>query len=379
MSSLKALYKVMVEIITRNDRHIQLISQRELRDPLYRGEYVRAYCHIHGSDHQRSLSINRRTGWGHCFNATCEATVLVEEWNPQLAHRFLSFQDQEISPVTHPLSQPFQTRSPRLAQPVLLLPSPTPPQWQQEEQRALLSLDTLMRNALVQSDRAQAYLRERGIPLQIARAAGIGYLPPELLRLPELRAKRPLLQRWTDRLLLPLHTPDGQGYIGRSLWRWVPGMDEHLHKSILDRSRTNRRWVKTNPAGWFGYDPENHPGSLVLVEGAFDRLALLAAGMRPADVVALAGTAIRPDWIPAHVTTVILALDADPGGDHAAERLVDQLEQAGIHAEVCPPPRDGWGTDWSERWRKVGRASVRPLFEARALLAYSMSGGKKGA
>jgi len=369
----------MVEIITRNDRHIQLISQRELRDPLYQGDYVRAYCHIHGSDHQRSLSINRGTGWGHCFNAACKATVLVEEWNPRLAQRLLSLQNQEVSPVTHSLRQPLQAQLPRVAQPVLLLPSPTPPQWQEEERQALLSLDRLMRNALAQSARAQAYLRERGIPLHIARAAGIGYVPPELPRLPELRAKRSLLQRWTDRLLLPLHTPDGQGYIGRSLWRWVPGMDERLHKSLLDHSRTTRRWVKTNPAGWFGYDPETYSRSLILVEGAFDRLALLAAGMRPADVVALAGTAIRPDWIPAHVTTVILALDADPGGEHATGRLVDKLEQAGIHAEICPPPQDGWGTDWSERWRKVGRASVRPLFEACSALSSSISAGKKGA
>src|SRR6266550_7625517 len=112
MSSLKALYKVMVEIITRNDRHIQLISQRELRDPLYRGEYVRAYCHIHGSDHQRSLSINRRTGWGHCFNATCEAVVLVAEWHPRLAQRLLSMSGQEASIDIH---SPGPVRKPSLS------------------------------------------------------------------------------------------------------------------------------------------------------------------------------------------------------------------------------------------------------------------------
>src|SRR6266699_6956497 len=118
MSSLKALYKVMVEIITRNDRHIQLISQRELRDPLYRGEYVRAYCHIHGSDHQRSLSINRRTGWGHCFNATCEATVLVAEWNPEVTEHLLSLQDQGFFPASHSIARYPQKREPFVVQPV---------------------------------------------------------------------------------------------------------------------------------------------------------------------------------------------------------------------------------------------------------------------
>src|SRR6266702_4335817 len=80
----------MIHVSTRHDRHVQIISQWELRDPLSRGEYVRAYCHIHGSDHQRSLSINRRTGWGHCFNAACEATVLVAEWNLGATQRLVN-------------------------------------------------------------------------------------------------------------------------------------------------------------------------------------------------------------------------------------------------------------------------------------------------
>ncbi len=79
----------MIEVISQQGRHIQIISQSELRDPLSGGDYIRAYCHIHGSDHQRSLSINRRTGWGHCFNATCEATVLVAEWNPEVTEHLL--------------------------------------------------------------------------------------------------------------------------------------------------------------------------------------------------------------------------------------------------------------------------------------------------
>ena len=45
-----------------------------------------------------------------------------------------------------------------------------------------------MRTALVQSERAQAYLRERAIPLEIAQAAGVVYLPPSALRSPDLQA-----------------------------------------------------------------------------------------------------------------------------------------------------------------------------------------------
>lgn len=369
----------MIEVISQQGRHIQIISQSELRDPLSGGDYIRAYCHIHGSDHQRSLSINRRTGWGHCFNAICEATVLVAEWNPEVTEHLLSVQDQGFLPASHSIERYSQKREPFVVQPVLLLPSPIPPQWQREERHALLALDKPMRKALMQSKRACAYLYERSIPLQVAQAVGVGYLPAEFLRLPEAREHRALLRRWTERLLFPLHTPDGQGYIGRSLWRWVPGMDEHMHKSLLDQSRAPRRWIKTNPAGWFGYDPDRHPRSIILVEGAFDRLALLAAGMAPREVVALAGTAIRPDWFPAHVSTVILALDADTGGKHATGRLVERLELAGIGVEVCPPLQDRWGKDWSERWRKLGPASVQPLFEVRSALAPQMVVKKKGA
>jgi len=349
----------MNEIITQHGKRIQIISQRELRDPLSGGDYVRAYCHIHGSDHQRSLSINKTNGWGHCFNAACEATVLVEEWNPTMAGRLLFAHDRRDPAASHSFERPLQKSAPQFVQPVLLLPTnSTPPPWQQEERRALLALDGPMRDALAQSRRAQAYLYERRIPLSVAQAAGVGYLPAELLRLLQTRGQRGLLRRWTQRLLFPLHTPDGQGYIGRSLWRWVPGMDEHVHKTLLDWPRAPRRWIKTNPAGWFGYDPERHPRSVLVVEGAFDRLALLSAGMQSAEVLALAGTAMRPDWVPAHVSTVILSLDADAGGEYATARLMHQLEQAGIHVESCPPPQDRWGTDWSERWRKLGRASV---------------------
>src|SRR5947209_8432984 len=300
----------MIHITTQHNSPIQIISQWDLRDPLSRGEYVRAYCHIHGSDHQRSLSVNRRTGWGHCFNATCEAVVLVAEWNPRLAQRLQCMNEQEVSIDVH---SPGPTRKPPLSiiQPVLLLPSATPPQWQQEERQALLSLDGAMRKALVQSRRVRAYLHERGIPLEVAQACGVGYLPPQLLQLLGQREQQALLYRWTDRLLFPLYSPDGQGYIGRSLWHWVPGMDEHWHKALLEQFGAPRRWIKTNPAGWFGYNFDQHPRTIILVEGAFDRLALLAAGMQRPSVFALAGIAVRPDWIPAHVTPRLLVLQAD--------------------------------------------------------------------
>src|SRR5229473_3825263 len=94
----------MLTIKTHQGRVIEILLQMELYEPIDAGAHVRAYCHLHGSDHQRSLSIDKATGWGHCFNATCEATVLVAEWNPALANRLLETHSRRRSAADAPYS-----------------------------------------------------------------------------------------------------------------------------------------------------------------------------------------------------------------------------------------------------------------------------------
>ncbi|MFL5653508.1 MAG: toprim domain-containing protein [Ktedonobacteraceae bacterium] len=358
----------MVTVVTRQGRRIDIIYQSELCDPLNMGEYVRAYCHIHGSDHQRSLSINKETGWGHCFNAACDATVLVAEWNPPVAERLLRARYQTGALVPPAYYQPPEKKLPSVYQPVLLHPLKTPPKWQRDELAALLSLSRQMRAALVHSKQARAYLHERGIPLEVALTAGVGYLPSAMLNMPELQEKGGILRRWADRIIFPLTSPAGKGYIGRSLCHWQPGMDENTHKSLLDQPKRPRRWIKTNPAGWFGYDIDHLSACLILVEGAFDRLTLLSAGFPAAGVIALVGTATQADWYPHQVKAVILALDADDGGKEATSRLACRLTQTGICVRLCPPLQDKWGKDWNERWHRIGPQSVWPIYEAYAEL-----------
>src|SRR5215467_11260778 len=156
----------MITITTPQGKRVEIVLERELRQPVDLGEHVRAYCHLHGSDHQRSLSINKVTGWGHCFNATCQATVLVAEWNRPVAQGLLHSYYQGLTSAALPSYQaphlPSRHR-PFVVQP-LLLPLPrTIPQWQQEELHALRALDMYMRRALADSQRAQMYLHERGI------------------------------------------------------------------------------------------------------------------------------------------------------------------------------------------------------------------------
>ncbi len=358
----------MQTITTHHGKNITILSQSELRDPRTNGEYVRAYCHIHGSDHQRSLSIQRSTGWGHCFNATCQATVLVSEWNPAVAARLLHAHEYSGPHALPPSFVLSAGRLPLAQQPVLLHVPPQVPQWQQDEQNALLSLEKRLHIALTRSERARFYLEGRGIPMQIALQAGVGYLAPDIVPQLSEAGQRTLIRRWSTRMLFPLISPHGQGYIGRSLWHWKPGMNEQIHKALLEQPDNPRRWIKTNPAGWFSSPFDQLANHLILVEGAFDRLTLLAAGFDPTEVVALVGTALQIEWLPPQVKTIVLALDGDQGGKEAAHRLGTQLTQEGFRVKICPPPQDRWGKDWSEYWQKYVHSvglEVLPLFRKR--------------
>jgi DNA primase len=143
-------------------------------------------------------------------------------------------------------------------------------------------------------------------------------------------------------------------------------MDENQHKAVLEQ-RNIRRWIKTNPAGWFSSHPAQFAQTLVLVEGGFDRLALLAAGLPVNQVIALVGTAARPGWIVTYapqVKRIILALDADSGGQDATWRLAAGFREVGLAVQLSLPPQDGWGKDWSERYRRNGEAGVQSLLAA---------------
>lgn len=363
----------MTTVFTKQGKRIEIIFQSELCDPINLGEYVRAYCHIHGSDHQRSLSIHKASGWGHCF--ACEAVVLVAEWNPVVAERLLrAHAPGGLSSLPYvPASSLHESfRLQQVARPrqqVLFHPPPAPPRWQREELEVLHSVARQMRVALAHSKRARAYLRERGIPLDMALATGVGYMAPALLEGLATTRQRELLSRWVERLVFPLTSLAGKGYIGRSLWQWKVGMDENAHKMLLDQPRRPRRWIKTNPAGWFGPNLDQLAGCLILVEGAFDRLTLLSAGFGMAQVIALVGTSVQVDWFPHRVQAVILALDADEAGQQAAHKLAERLEQTDISVRVFPSRPDRWGKDWNERWRKMGARSIWPLYAAYAYLS----------
>src|SRR2546429_9569863 len=62
--------------ITSRGKAIHRLSLTDLLQVVENGERLRAYCPIHGGDHQRSLSIDASSGWGFCH--CCHATVLLQ-------------------------------------------------------------------------------------------------------------------------------------------------------------------------------------------------------------------------------------------------------------------------------------------------------------
>src|SRR5260221_3429105 len=357
---------------TRQGKVIHLLSPNDLGDAVESGGgggRLRAYCPVHGGDHQRSLSIDPETGWGFCH--CCHATVLVTPTGSGLVggRGYAHAQRNASSNIlTFPPSADHRSSPP--ARPSLVQHThraTTASGWQRDEVNALAAVTPLMCEALASSRRVGLYLNERGIPPTLAHASNVGYLSRAVWEQAPTE-RRSLLTRWIGRIIFPLGSPGGQGFIGRTLLRWEPGMDENAHKALLDQPGAPRRWIKTNPEGWFGLEtPELLTQWVVLVEGGFDRLTLLAAGFPATSVLALVGTAARPVWLARsapQVKGVVLGLDADEGGQTAMERLAGEFRQAGLAVVLCPPPHDPWGKDWSERWPPVGPQSLWPLYEA---------------
>ena len=359
-----------MRIQTSKGKQIDILMESDLGDYKASGDRIRALCPVHGSDSQKSLSINRETGWGQCFNAACRATVLIRELNPKVAsdllrrYSSLPSDSDPLSDEREDMEEEFEPER----EPPHKKPAPRPAvNWQQNECAALLKQNDLLCQALFDYHvadcwQAQAYLESRAIPLEIADQERLAYFPNELL----LRTfpDQPALARWSERLLFPLTSPTGRGFAGRSLWHWQLNIDEETHKAMLDEPGAPQRWLKTNPAGWFCAPPVEFGDRLILVEGPFDRLALLAAGFASHEVVALVGTTLQPEWLPEQVRHIVLALDGDDAGMAAILRLVELIADDDPERElsICPPPTDDQrGKDWSERWRRYGADGLAEL------------------
>ena len=156
---------------TRGGKNVTILSRMELTNVQEHGSRLRAFCPIHGSDHQRSLSISSHNGWGYCFN--CHAIVLLKEYAPEIARRLLARAGQSAAGTS---SRLFTTQRSSRTSSERDIPS-----WQAQERQVLRSLAPSMREALTDYWAASAYLESRMIPVELAQAEGVGYLPSTLL------------------------------------------------------------------------------------------------------------------------------------------------------------------------------------------------------
>jgi len=186
--------------------------------------------------------------------------------------------------------------------------------------------------AALPGSRGATYLQQRGIPLALAQQLGVGYAAP---------GSWPHAARdWRGgRVVFPHTTPDGRlvNLYGRAV-----GTAEEVPKAKRHDHLPGEKGYCNAAALQAGAGP------LWVCEGAFDTLALLAAGVPR--VVAIFGVqGWRWDWV-RDVRELVFALDADAAGQQQWRALARQAVLRGRRVAVLAPAAYGGHKDVSAAW-----------------------------
>ncbi len=196
---------------------------------------------------------------------------------------------------------------------------------------------------------ARAYLRRRGYSGEMVRRFQLGFAPPQWDRLcTHLRQAQVdedkavalgLLRRSDDgrtydmfrrRLLFPVQDPHGHvvAFGGRVLDNSLPKYINSPESELYHKGRT-----------LYGlYDAKNsmrRQRQVVVVEGYFDHLALVQAGIE--NVVATCGTSLTAGHaalLKRYADTVVLLFDQDKAGQAACFRALPVLLEASLQVQV---------------------------------------------
>ncbi len=222
---------------------------------------------------------------------------------------------------------------------------------------------------------ARAYLQERGISPETARAFRLGYALPgwdtlrrRLARTEEeahlfsqlgLLLKREeggYFDRFRDRLIFPLCDPQGRviGFAGRLL------RERGEEPKYLNISNTP---LFTKGATVYGLQlaRQVNPKEMILVEGYLDAITLHQAGFK--NTVATMGTALtdsQAQLLRRYVERVVLAYDRDLAGEAATLRGMRSLRNAGLDVRVALLPS---GEDPDSLVRTKGSTAFRAVLE----------------
>ncbi len=270
--------------------------------PVGQGRRGRAFCPFHGSDHQRSLAVDRETGHFHCF--ACGAWGYLAE--ARAARQ---------SPTAR-VPRPPGPRDPAV-------PAPRPD----------LATHLTRWQAAWTSRAGQTwgipYLAARGMPLALVHRLGVGYAPP---------GGWPGAYASAGHLVFPHHRPTGA--LVNLYARAVENPAHPAHR---------RHDHRPGPKGLFHARALlTEAGPLAVCEGVFDALTLLALGHER--TVALFGlSGWRWEVVPRGVP-VVVAFDADAPGQAGARAFARAARFRGHPVSVVPPAAYGPTKDLNAAW-----------------------------
>src|SRR5262245_37707235 len=298
------------------------------------GHVLRALCPFHGSDRQRSLRVQVHSGRFMCF--ACGAwgymATARERWREE-QQRQAAMQRSPTRRQRGPYrrqappqipSRPAAVVRQRAADPSVP-PAPA-------LARAALAEHLAAFQAALPGSRGEAYLSQRGIPLALAQQLGVGYAAP---------GTWPHAARdWRGgRVVFPHTMPDGRlvNLYGRAV-----GTAAQVPKAL-------RHDHLPGTKGYFNAVAlQAGTGPLWVCEGAFDALALRAAGVPR--VVAIFGVqGWRWAWA-REVSALVFALDADAAGQQQWRQLARQAALLGKQVAAVPAAAYGGCKDVSEAW-----------------------------
>jgi hypothetical protein len=267
--------------------------------PVQAGKYQRAGCPFHGSDQQRSLSISTASGRFKCHS--CGVWGYTEQSRSDWT---ATHGGQPARPVS-----PWLRRSGvgRLRPDPATAPSPLAPEW--------LARLQAWQTALPE---AAGYLASRRIPLDLVRDMGGGV---------------GVFGGGAQRLVLP-HT-DPTGAIVSLYGRRIDGGLDHKHHHL------------PGPRGWLNA-PAVNGTEVWLTEGAFDALALRAAGVG-GSVAVFGVDGLRWGWL-RNVSRLVLAFDQDEAGTKARERHAREAHLRGIEVLALTEDELGGHKDVAAAW-----------------------------
>ncbi len=222
---------------------------------------------------------------------------------------------------------------------------------------------------------ARAYLKGRGLGLDVAERFGLGYAPDEWRALRDAAAKHGFdealmlevgllatserssepYDRFRGRIIFPIEALSGKvvAFGGRVIEADRKGGAKYLNSPESPIYHKGRMLYGLS---WARHAIRRDEGTLV-VEGYMDVVSLAAHGFE--NVVAPLGTALTPEQaklLARYATRIFLLFDSDAAGLRATFRAADTLLEEGLHPSVVTLPK---GEDPDTLVRGRGAAALR--------------------